>query len=62
MTKLVWRKFIAEESGQTTTEYILILAVVVTMILQFKTRFTGILRRLFDGLDSKTGDDIFEEG
>ncbi len=53
------KNFIREESGQTTTEYILILAVVVTMIMQFKAKFKKILEGLLGKVDEQT-DDIFE--
>lgn len=53
------KNFIREESGQTTTEYILILAVVVTMIMQFKAKFKKIIEGLLGKVDEQT-DDIFE--
>ncbi len=54
------RKFIFEESGQTTTEYILILAVVVTLIMQFKNKLKTFMEKLFEGLNERR-DDVFAE-
>lgn len=53
------KNFIKDESGQTTTEYILILAVVVTMIMQFKKKFSGIIQGLLGDFEKET-DEIFE--
>ncbi len=53
------KNFIREESGQTTTEYILILAVVVTMIMQFKKKFKTIIEGLLGKVEGQT-DDIFD--
>jgi Flp pilus assembly pilin Flp len=50
-----------DESGQTTTEYILILAVIVTIFMQFRTKLTGMLGKVFKQLDSATEDVIQEE-
>lgn len=46
MIKLGLKKFLHDETGQTTTEYILILAVVVTLIMQFKGRMVDVIRNL----------------
>lgn len=48
------KKFLRDESGQTTTEYILILAVIVTIFMQFRKRLLLIINKLFGGLDSAT--------
>ena len=61
MNKNALKKFILDDSGQTTTEYILILAVVVTMIMQFKTKFSGIITSIFGKLDNQIEEDIFED-
>jgi Flp pilus assembly pilin Flp len=45
------KRFLRDESGQTTTEYILILAVVVTVIMQFRSKFKDIINRLLNGVD-----------
>lgn len=58
--KNYFKEFLLEESGQTTTEYILILAVVVTMIMQFKKRFKTIMDNLLGRVDDQTSD-IFDE-
>ena len=48
------KKFLRDESGQTTTEYILILAVIVTIFMQFRKRLLAIIQKLFKGLDTAT--------
>lgn len=44
-------KFVKEESGQTTTEYFLILAVVVTIFMQFRKKLLKVIEKLMGGLD-----------
>ena len=43
----------SEDLGQSTTEYILILAVVVMVTMRFKTLFQGKLESLINGVGSK---------
>jgi Flp pilus assembly pilin Flp len=50
------KNFLKDESGQTTTEYILILAVIVTIFMQFRKKLFGILNKIFGQLDSSTND------
>jgi len=52
--------FLKDESGQTTTEYILILAVIVTIFMQFRKKLLGILGKIFGQLESST-DDVIQE-
>lgn len=47
-------KFVKEESGQTTTEYFLILAVVVTIFMQFRKKLLGVINKLMGGLENVT--------
>lgn len=54
------QEFLRSESGQTTTEYILILAVIVTVFMQFKTKMKKIVEKLLVTLGEKT-DEAFEE-
>lgn len=54
------KNFLKDESGQTTTEYILILAVIVTIFMQFRKKLTGIITKIFGELDSST-DNIVED-
>lgn len=53
-----WKKFWEEEKGQSTTEYILILSVVVMVALKFKSTFqaklTGILDKVSSQIDNAT--------
>lgn len=55
------KNFVKDESGQTTTEYILILAVIVTIFMQFRKKLIGILNKIFGELESETNDLIQEE-
>ena len=45
------RIFLLEESGQTTTEYILILAVVITLAMQLRGKLAGIIKKLLKSVD-----------
>jgi len=58
MVKL--QNFVKDESGQTTTEYILILAVIVTIFMQFRKKLIGILNKIFGELETST-DGIIED-
>jgi Flp pilus assembly pilin Flp len=58
MVKL--KNFVKDESGQTTTEYILILAVIVTIFMQFRKKLIGILNKIFGELETST-DGIIED-
>lgn len=57
----LWRTFLKSDSGQTTTEYILILAVVVTIFMQFRKRLGALVNKLFVKVDddvNKVMDDM----
>ena len=56
------KEFLQDESGQTTTEYILILAVVVTIFMQFRRRLLTIITKLFGKLDSATDSAVQDFG
>lgn len=56
------KNFLKDESGQTTTEYILILAVIVTIFMQFRNKLKGIITKIFGQLESSTEDIIEEDG
>lgn len=45
MKKLFWT-FLKDEGGQTSTEYILLVAVVAMIILKFKDKLSGQLDQL----------------
>lgn len=60
MTRL--KNFVQDDSGQTTTEYILILAVIVTIFMQFRKRLLKIVDKLFGGLDSATDEALSDIG
>ena len=54
------KAFLHEEDGQTTTEYVLILAVILTIIMQFKKKLFAVITKLFDALGTKTEDALSE--
>ena len=45
--------FLREEDGQSTTEYILILAIVVMIALKFKDTLGGLMGRTTEELEGK---------
>ena len=45
-----------DERGQSTTEYILILAVVVVVAVKFKSKFTKSMTTMMDSLDKSMND------
>jgi Flp pilus assembly pilin Flp len=45
------RTFLADESGQTTTEYILILAVVITLVMQLRGKLVSTMKKLLKSID-----------
>lgn len=47
------QRFVKEESGQSTTEYILILAVVVMIAMKFRSKFSNTMDGAVNNLDSK---------
>ena len=64
----VWNeinRFLKEESGQTTTEYFLILAVVVTIFMQFRKKLLAVVNKLLSGVDHAADqalDDMSQSG
>lgn len=46
------KDFLHEEEGQSTTEYILILAVVVMIAMNFRTKFKSIMDKFTGKLES----------
>lgn len=47
-------QFLKDENGQTSTEYILLLAVVAVVIFKFKDKLGSQLEQLVDGVFSKS--------
>ena len=47
------KEFFKDETGQSTTEYILMLAVVVTIAVKFKTEITGLMTGAVDTIKGK---------
>lgn len=45
-----WSRFLRDEEGQSTTEYILILSVVVMIAMKFKNTFSKRLEGITDKL------------
>lgn len=52
--------YLKDEDGQTSTEYILLVAVVAVIILKFKDKLQGQLDKLIDGVFGKTNDLVNE--
>lgn len=52
------RSFWRDESGQTTTEYVLILAIVLVIISQVRKRLQTTLTTAIDSVDSKMNEAI----
>ena len=53
-------EFLKDESGQTSTEYILLVAVVAAVIFKFKEQLSEKLEGLVDGVFKKS-DDILND-
>jgi len=53
-TKQRMQHFLTDDSGQTTTEYVLILAVILTIIMQFKKKLYVIVTKLLGTLEEKS--------
>jgi len=53
LMKNLIKKFYQDESGQSTTEYILILAVVVMIAMKFKAKFGSTMDKAVDNLDGQ---------
>lgn len=51
-----FKAFLSDETGQSTTEYILILAVVVMIALKFKSKFDSTMTNATSTLDTKMND------
>jgi Flp pilus assembly pilin Flp len=51
--KTYFRQLARDERGQSTTEYILILAVVVMIAMKFKSTFQGRMETITDKLGAK---------
>lgn len=61
MNTTMLKKFISEDSGQTTTEYILMLAVLVTIFMQFKKKLSTMLGNLMNGVEGKANRALEDE-
>ncbi len=47
------KSFVSDEAGQSTTEYILILAVVVMIAMKFQKKFGTTMNKQMDNLDGR---------
>jgi Flp pilus assembly pilin Flp len=56
------RCFWEDDTGQSTTEYILILSVVVMVALQFKAKFSKQLSTLIEGVGGQLSKGIADDG
>lgn len=57
----VWeglKKFWRDESGQTTTEYVLILAIILVIVSRLRRNLGGTLDNAVTGIDTKMNDII----
>lgn len=45
------RTLLVDESGQTTTEYVLMLAVVLTIVMQLRGKLTSIIKKLLSSFE-----------
>lgn len=59
---LVIKEFLKDESGQTTTEYFLILAVIVTIFMQFRKKLMSVLNKLMGGVEKATDNALEDLG
>jgi len=53
-----FKKLLRSQKGQSTTEYILILAIVVMIALKFKGQFEGKMNTMIEDLTSKISEGI----
>ncbi len=60
--KAMLKKFLRDESGQSTTEYILILFVVVMVAMKFKGRFEKTMDNASNMLDGKLNEAFNGDG
>lgn len=51
-------RLLHEESGQSTTEYILILSIVVMVVMKFRDKFVSSVGDVTDSLGSKIVDAV----
>jgi Flp pilus assembly pilin Flp len=49
--KYKMRAFLLDESGQTTVEYVLMAAVVITILMQVRGKLASILKKLLISID-----------
>jgi len=53
----MFKQFLKDEEGQTTVEYLLIIAVIVVVVAvlgeQLKKRLPGVVAKVFDGIEAK---------
>lgn len=59
---LAIKEFLKDESGQTTTEYFLILAVIVTIFMQFRKKLLAVLNKLMGGVETATDNALQDLG
>jgi hypothetical protein len=57
-----FKRFLLDDGGQSTTEYILILSVVVMVALKFKTSFQQRLTTMVDTLGTKIDTSMQDDG
>lgn len=55
MWKRQWKELLKDESGITSVEIILILAVLIALVLIFKTQMTDLVNDIFKTITSQSG-------
>lgn len=55
MKRKGWKEFLVEEDGMGTVEVILIIVVLVSLVVIFKSQITEIINGLFSKISNQTG-------
>ena len=54
----LFKNYLLDEDGQTSTEYILLVAIVAMIVIKFKDKLTTKLNNVLDGSFSKVDSEI----
>ena len=54
----LFKNYLLDEDGQTSTEYILLVAIVAMIVIKFKGKLTEKLDKVLDGSFSKVDSEI----
>ena len=50
-----WKDFLKEEEGMGTVEIILIIVVLISLVIIFKTQLTKLVESIFEKITSRSG-------